>query len=587
MAKYPNGVAIEELVGTKPYLYAFDVRAKKFVLARASSVHQSGSQVPVYKITFKPWRQNMRKVGLPTSIIATGDHKFFLRASPGQNYQATVFNGYKKLKDLKPGDRLLPLCRELSRYSKLVNVLDGSMEQEHRLILRFLYGNRGMEFHGHHKNGEKFDNRIKNLEWKKQGEHLSYHAKEANGNGGYLGWQNHSGIHPRGMLGKKQSARHADAMKEYSARNWKEKSKVDPWRRKDVLVDLYYVQGLSSRKIAEMYGVSQPSILTALRRNGLEVANNHEVQKIEFVGYRNVYDITVPKYHNFVANGVVVHNSGKTMMALRLAGLAQKDGAKVGWVDVENSFDADWARLQGLEPGEPVYDDEGKIRGDSDIYLFNTKFGSFKRKEKKKPVFGKKEPKKKKDPEEEQAKLRLSERQQSAEELLTLVEKWLILQRKLSPDGKVFLGLDSTTALQPEEELEAGYMDQNMRTRMSLAPLLNTLSKRMIPIASNTNALIVFICQLRTNPTASMFECPEYTPGGNGILFYPSVVAWMKRVRNVYEKGKNVGLESIIENRKNKMGYGSVEKEKIGVKMKFQSSDWAFVESDELFKKKS
>ena len=206
LAKYPNGVAIEELVGTKPYLYAFDVRAKKFVLARASSVHQSGSQVPVYKITFKPWRQNMRKVGLPTSIIATGDHKFFLRASPGQNYQATVFNGYKKLKDLKPGDRLLPLCRELSRYSKLVNVLDGSMEQEHRLILRFLYGNRGMEFHGHHKNGEKFDNRIKNLEWKKQGEHLSYHAKEANGNGGYLGWQNHSGIHPRGMLGKKQSA---------------------------------------------------------------------------------------------------------------------------------------------------------------------------------------------------------------------------------------------------------------------------------------------------------------------------------------------------------------------------------------------
>jgi RecA/RadA recombinase len=279
-------------------------------------------------------------------------------------------------------------------------------------------------------------------------------------------------------------------------------------------------------------------------------------------------------------------SSGKTLLALRLAGLAQKDGAKVGWVDVENSFDADWARLQGLEPGEPIYDAEGKLRGYSDIYLFNTKFGSFKRKEKKKPVFGKKEPKKKKDPEEEKEKMRLNERQQSAEELLTLVEKWMILQRKLNPDGKVFLGLDSTTALQPEEELEAGYMDQNMRTRMSLAPLLNTLSKRMIPIASNMNALIVFICQLRTNPTANMFENPDYVPGGNGILFYPSTVAWMKRVRNIYERGKNTGLESIIENRKNKMGYGSVEKEKIGVRMPFLSSDWEFVDSDELFKKK-
>lgn len=279
-------------------------------------------------------------------------------------------------------------------------------------------------------------------------------------------------------------------------------------------------------------------------------------------------------------------SSGKTLLALRLAGLAQRDGANVAWVDVENSFDPAWALTQGLDPGEAVYDEDGKLKGYTNITLFNTKFGSFRRKEKKKPMFGKKEKKEKeKDPEKEREKLRLTERQQSAEELLTVVEKWLIMQRKLHPDGKIFLGLDSTTALQPEEELEAGYMDQNMRTRMSLAPLLNTMSKRMIPIASNSNALMVFICQLRTNPTASMFENPDYVPGGNGILFYPSTVAWMKRVRNMYLKNKNIGLESIIENKKNKMGYGSVEKEKIGVKMQFQSSDWRFVDSDELFKK--
>src|ERR1700693_4430743 len=41
-------------------------------------------------------------------------------------------------------------------------------------------------------------------------------------------------------------------------------------------------------------------------------------------------------------------SSGKTMLALRLAGLAQKDGAKVGWIDVENSFDPEWAKKQGL-----------------------------------------------------------------------------------------------------------------------------------------------------------------------------------------------------------------------------------------------
>ena len=279
-------------------------------------------------------------------------------------------------------------------------------------------------------------------------------------------------------------------------------------------------------------------------------------------------------------------SSGKTMLALRLAGLAQQDGAKIAWIDVENSFDPDWAKQQGLDPGDPVMDEDGKLKGYTNLFLFTPKFGSFKKKEKKQPAFGKKKKKETKAQEQDKEKLRLTERQQSAEELLTLVEKWLLLQRKIDPEGRVFLGLDSTTALQPEEEIEAGYMDQNMRTRMSLAPLLNTLSKRMIPIALNTNALIVFICQLRTNPTANMFENPDYVPGGNGILFYPSTVAWMKRVRNIYEKGRNVGLESVIENKKNKMGFGSVEKEKIGARMQFRSANWEFVDSEELFKRK-
>jgi len=279
-------------------------------------------------------------------------------------------------------------------------------------------------------------------------------------------------------------------------------------------------------------------------------------------------------------------SSGKTLLALRLAGLAQKDGAVIAWIDVENSFDPYWAKIQGLDPGDPVYDEEGKLKGYTNIFLFTTKFGSFKRKEKKAPAFGKKPAKKVLTEEQKEEKLKLDERQQSAEELLTLVEKWLILQRKLNPDVKIFMGLDSTTALQPGEELEAGYMDQNMRTRLSLAPLLNQLAKRMIPIALNANALVVFICQLRTNPTAGMFENPDYVPGGNGILFFPSCVVWMKRVRSIFLKNKNVGLESTIKNKKNKMGGGSVELEEIGVKMPFYSSEWEFVESAELFKKK-
>ena len=39
---------------------------------------------------------------------------------------------------------------------------------------------------------------------------------------------------------------------------------------------------------------------------------NHRVLSVEPAGYEDVFDMEVPEHHNFVANGVVVHNSGKS-----------------------------------------------------------------------------------------------------------------------------------------------------------------------------------------------------------------------------------------------------------------------------------
>ena len=50
-------------------------------------------------------------------------------------------------------------------------------------------------------------------------------------------------------------------------------------------------------------------------------------------------------------------------MGMRILGKAQQDGAVVAWVDIENSFDHEWARTQGLEPGEEVLGDNGELIG--------------------------------------------------------------------------------------------------------------------------------------------------------------------------------------------------------------------------------
>jgi|HubBroStandDraft_5_1064220.scaffolds.fasta_scaffold04165_5 RecA/RadA recombinase len=282
-------------------------------------------------------------------------------------------------------------------------------------------------------------------------------------------------------------------------------------------------------------------------------------------------------------------SSGKTLMALRLMGKAQQDGATVGWVDVENSFDAAWARTQGLDPGDEVLGDDGELIGYTNIALFQPSFGTFgqTKKEKKQEEKDRKErrtQKTEKKKQEDTDAVVMRTRLQTAEELLDSVEKWMILQRRLNPDCKIALGLDSTTALQPAEEMEAGMADQNMRTRLSLAPLLNLFTKDMVQLASNTNAFVSLISQLRQNPS-KMFGDPRYVPGGNGVLFYPSMIAWMRRVRNMKQDGRIIGLESIISNRKNKAGAGSVEYEECGAKMQFNSSDWEFVEAEEMKKR--
>ncbi len=143
---------------------------------------------------------------------------------------------------------------------------------ENRFIASELFGQRTGDFHAHHKNERKLDNCPNNLEWKACSEHHSHHATKRN-LAGTFGWQAY-GVHPRGMLGKHQTERQKEA-----AREWNKKR------------------------------------------------HNHIVKKIEFIGYRDVYDITVPEHENFVANNVVVHNSGKTaitgmyLRALRGSGL--------------------------------------------------------------------------------------------------------------------------------------------------------------------------------------------------------------------------------------------------------------------------
>lgn len=219
---------------------------------------------------------------------------------------------------------------------------------------------------------------------------------------------------------------------------------------------------------------------------------------------------------------------GKTALMYEVAGYAQRDGATVAIWDLENTWDPLWARQRGLDPDK--------------VMVFSPVMG----------VFGNEKQK----------------RMITAEEQCQEIEMWMQLKNEANPDGRMFLGVDSVAAISPKDEEEAG-LEQNMRTKVSIASLLSWLLKRWQNLALNYNAMIFLLNQIRLSPGVR-FGNPEYSPGGNALRFYCAIRAKVHRKSGkLLKNGKSVGFKGTITNRKNKSGEASREGIKIGFKFFF------------------
>jgi recombination protein RecA len=234
-------------------------------------------------------------------------------------------------------------------------------------------------------------------------------------------------------------------------------------------------------------------------------------------------------------------SNGKTALTKKLMGMAQKDGARCGWVDLEGSWDPEWASSLGVAAEEVVVFrlDVGKFGNESE------------------------------------------ERMQYGEELFEEVELWLDRCKRKYPNGRVFLGVDSIAAIVTEEEEAAGVANQNMRTKISQAPFLSRLLRRWVARARTANAMIFFINQLRVSPGV-LFGNPEYTPGGNAVRLYASIRARMRRKgKPILKSGKRIGIKGMLMNYKNKAGGGSREGHECGYKL-FYDGTIKYVDADEI-----
>ena len=183
-------------------------------------------------------------------------------------------------------------------------------------------------------------------------------------------------------------------------------------------------------------------------------------------------------------------SSGKTTVALHCVAEAQKMGGTCAFIDAEHALD-------------PVY--AGNIGVDVDNLLLSQ------------PDTG----------------------EQALEICETLVRSGCI-------DVVV---IDSVAALVPRAEIEGEMGDSHVGLQ---ARLMSQALRKLAPVVSKSNAICIFINQLREK-VGVMFGNPETTPGGRALKFYASVRLDVRTVETLRNGTDVVGSHTRVKVVKNKV----------------------------------
>lgn len=221
------------------------------------------------------------------------------------------------------------------------------------------------------------------------------------------------------------------------------------------------------------------------------------IKSVEPAGEKETYDIKCfAPYNNFIANGICVHNSGKTTLSLHTLAEAQRLGLPVGFVDAEHALDVTYA---------------AKIGVDVDNMLFNQ------------PDYG---------------------------------EQGLQIAQAMVEAGTKIVVVDSVAALVPKAELDGDMEDNHMALQ---ARLMGKAMRKLTGVVSKHDAIIIFLNQIRMK-IGVMFGNPETTPGGNALKYYASYRLEVRSPRGGATKEKNLagdteetGIQTNIKIVKNKL----------------------------------
>lgn len=188
-------------------------------------------------------------------------------------------------------------------------------------------------------------------------------------------------------------------------------------------------------------------------------------------------------------------SSGKTTMALFIAGQLQKAGHRIAFIDVEQAYDGEWAVKLGVDTNPD--------------------------------------------------KMIVSQ--------LSTVEECFDVIRSLVATNMIdLIVVDSVEAMIPSHDLEPDALE---KTTIGLkARLLNKYLRVLTSEAAKTKTAVLFINQTRAN-VGVMYGPKEITPGGNALKFYASIRVSVTKGEAFMENGAQVGGAVKLTTKKNKVSF--------------------------------
>lgn len=241
--------SIRSLVGSTPWVWSW--KNGKPYLSKPLAIFKTADKAKVIRVHYrkKDWKQGWKHLYMDV----TPNHKFMLLS--GQWIEA---------KDLKLGSSLTAMMMSVKGENRHSIRFNGKTEYQSRVIYE-QFNQPLLEGEDvHHKDNNKENDRPENLEALSRSKHRQTYS--------------HKVVYSKS------------------------------WKRREIIANKEEVmrlrdQGWSWQKIADKFDTSHHTVIDAIK------SINHEVTWIEELqDQQEVFDITMPETHCFVANEVVVHN---------------------------------------------------------------------------------------------------------------------------------------------------------------------------------------------------------------------------------------------------------------------------------------